>query len=59
MPFYDFFCKKCNILIEDEFFKIADEKNDKYEDLKNEKIMLGSFKTLEDAKVFICEIERA
>ena len=27
MPFYDFFCKKCNILIEDEFFKIADEKN--------------------------------
>ena len=39
--------------------EIADEKNDKYEDLKNEQIMLGSFKTLEDAKVFICEIERA
>ena len=27
MPFYDFFCRECKILIEDEFFKIADEKN--------------------------------
>ena len=26
MPFYDFFCKGCKILVEDEFFKIADEK---------------------------------
>ena len=26
MPFYDFFCKECKILVEDEFFKIADEK---------------------------------
>ena len=26
MPFYDFFCKECKILNEDEFFKIADEK---------------------------------
>jgi len=26
MPFYDFCCKKCEILVEDEFFKIADEK---------------------------------
>ena len=27
MPFYDFYCKGCKILIEDEFFKIADEKD--------------------------------
>ena len=27
MPFYDFFCKECKMLVEDEFFKIADEKN--------------------------------
>ena len=27
MPFYDFYCRECKILIEDEFFKIADEKN--------------------------------
>ena len=27
MPFYDFYCKKCKILVEDEFFKINDEKN--------------------------------
>ena len=27
MPYYDFYCKGCKILIEDEFFKIADEKN--------------------------------
>ena len=27
MPFYDFYCKVCHILNEDEFFKIADEKN--------------------------------
>ena len=27
MPFYDFFCKECEILVEDEFFKITDEKN--------------------------------
>ena len=26
MPFYDFFCKECKILNEDEFFKIVDEK---------------------------------
>ena len=26
MPLYDFFCKECEILVEDEFFKIADEK---------------------------------
>ena len=26
MPFYDFCCEECEILIEDEFFKIADEK---------------------------------
>ena len=26
MPYYDFFCKECKILAEDEFFKIADEK---------------------------------
>ena len=26
MPFYDFYCKECKILVEDEFFKIADEK---------------------------------
>ena len=26
MPFYDFACKECEILVEDEFFKIADEK---------------------------------
>ena len=26
MPFYDFFCKECKMLVEDEFFKIADEK---------------------------------
>jgi|TARA_B110000977_G_scaffold125693_1_gene160864 hypothetical protein len=26
MPFYDFYCKECKILIEDEFFKLADEK---------------------------------
>ena len=26
MPFYDFFCKECKILAEDEFFKIAEEK---------------------------------
>ena len=26
MPYYDFLCKKCEILVEDEFFKIADEK---------------------------------
>ena len=26
MPYYDFFCRGCNILVEDEFFKIADEK---------------------------------
>ena len=26
MPFYDFYCKECEILNEDEFFKIADEK---------------------------------
>ena len=26
MPFYDFFCKKCSLLAEDEFFKIVDEK---------------------------------
>ena len=25
--FYDFFCKECKILVEDEFFKIADEKD--------------------------------
>ena len=25
MPFYDFFCKECKILAEDEFFKIADK----------------------------------
>jgi len=31
MPFYDFFCKECKILVEDEFFKIADEKNVKCE----------------------------
>ena len=32
MPFYDFFCKECKILNEDEFFKIADEKNVKCEE---------------------------
>ena len=32
MPFYDFFCKKCKILVEDEFFKIADEKDVKCEE---------------------------
>ena len=32
MPFYDFFCKECKILVEDEFFKIADEKNVKCEE---------------------------
>ena len=26
MPYYDFFCKECKILVEDEFFKITDEK---------------------------------
>ena len=26
MPLYDFMCKNCEILVEDEFFKIADEK---------------------------------
>ena len=26
MPYYDFFCKGCKILVEDEFFKIADKK---------------------------------
>ena len=26
MPYYDFFCKECKILAEDEFFKITDEK---------------------------------
>ena len=25
MPYYDFFCKECKILAEDEFFKIADK----------------------------------
>jgi hypothetical protein len=32
MPFYDFFCKGCKILVEDEFFKIADEKDVKCEE---------------------------
>ena len=32
MPFYDFFCKECKILVEDEFFKIADEKDVKCEE---------------------------
>ena len=32
MPFYDFACKECKILVEDEFFKIADEKNVKCEE---------------------------
>ena len=32
MPFYDFYCKECKILTEDEFFKIADEKNVKCEE---------------------------
>ena len=26
MPMYDFFCKECNLLAEDVFFKIAEEK---------------------------------
>jgi hypothetical protein len=26
MPFYDFRCEKCDKLVEDEFFKLADEK---------------------------------
>ena len=26
MPYYDFYCKECKVLHEDEFFKIADEK---------------------------------
>ena len=26
MPMYDFLCKECNLFVEDEFFKIADEK---------------------------------
>jgi hypothetical protein len=26
MPFYDFRCEECNKLVEDEFFKLADEK---------------------------------
>ena len=32
MPFYDFYCKECEILTEDKFFKIADEKNVKCEE---------------------------
>jgi len=32
MPFYDFYCKECKILVEDEFFKIADEKDVKCEE---------------------------
>ena len=32
MPLYDFFCKKCKILVEDEFFKITDEKDMKCEE---------------------------
>ena len=32
MPFYDFYCKECEILAEDEFFKIADEKDVKCEE---------------------------
>ena len=27
MPFYDFKCEECDKLIEDEFFKIADDKH--------------------------------
>ena len=26
MPYYDFYCEECEILAEDEFFRIADEK---------------------------------
>ena len=26
MPFYDFRCEKCDKLVEDEFFKLADDK---------------------------------
>ena len=42
MPFYDFFCRECKILNEDEFFKIADEKNVKCVDCgeKMEQVIL-------------------
>ena len=32
MPFYDFRCDECDKLVEDEFFKIADEKDVKCEE---------------------------
>ena len=32
MPFYDFVCKECKILVEDEFFKLAEEKDVKCEE---------------------------
>ena len=36
MPFYDFFCKECKMLVEDKFFKIADKKNVKCEECENQ-----------------------
>ena len=36
MPFYDFYCKECKILAEDEFFKIADEKIVKCTECENQ-----------------------
>ena len=32
MPLYDFACKECEILVEDEFFKLAEEKDVKCEE---------------------------
>ena len=48
MPLYDFFCKECKILVEDEFFKIADEKDVKCKECGSSKFYVRVGKYLCD-----------
>ena len=40
MPLYDFKCEECGKLVEDEFFKIADDKHIKCCDIQMKQVIL-------------------
>jgi len=40
MPFYDFKCEKCDKLVEDEFFKLADDKYIECCDIQMKQVIL-------------------
>ena len=40
MPYYDFKCEECGKLVEDEFFKIADDKHIKCCDIQMKQVIL-------------------